>query len=149
MSLNHGFCTWKHIHKKYIYLFSHIHTHWDRWLRGDLLVHFRSMYKILFLPFKVLVYLSDLIEKYLPVRMLLSESYSLLRVPIMYGERSFPASAPRLWNKLVGFDSTASCLQQKILAIVLQRSIILEKGRYGQGRVLETKAELTFRYTGI
>jgi len=47
---------------------------------------FRSLYKILFLTFKVIngiasVYLSDLIEKYIPVRMLRSESYSLLRVP--------------------------------------------------------------------
>ena len=72
-------------------------------------VRFRSLYKILFLTFKVLngtapVYLSDLIEKYIPVRMLRSESYSLLRVPrshtAMYGERSFRASAPRLWNEL-------------------------------------------------
>ena len=43
----------------------------------------------LFLTFKVLkgttpVYLSDLIEKYIPVRMVRSESYSPLRVPISH-----------------------------------------------------------------
>jgi len=41
---------------------------------------------------------------YIPVRMLRSESYSLLMVPrshtAIYGERSFRASAPRLWNEL-------------------------------------------------
>ena len=61
-------------------------------------VRFRSLYKILFHTFKVLngttsVYLSDLIEKYIPVIMLRSESYSLFRVPrshtARYGERSF------------------------------------------------------------
>ena len=49
-------------------------------------VRFRSLYKILFHTFKVLsgiapVYLIDLIEKYIPVRMLRSKFYSLLRVP--------------------------------------------------------------------
>jgi len=49
-------------------------------------VRFRSLYKILFRIFKVLSgtaphILSDLIEKYIPVRMLRSDSYSLLRVP--------------------------------------------------------------------
>ena len=72
-------------------------------------VRFRSVYKILFLTSKVLngiapVYLNDLIEKYIQVKMLRSESYSPLRVPrshtAMYGERSFRASAPRLWNEL-------------------------------------------------
>ena len=41
---------------------------------------------------------------HIPVRMLRSESYSLLRVPRshtpIYGEKSFRASAPRLWNTL-------------------------------------------------
>ena len=50
------------------------------------------------------VYLSDLIIKYILVRMLRSESYSLLRVPkshtAIYGEKFFRASAPRLWNEL-------------------------------------------------
>ena len=72
-------------------------------------VRFRSLYKIMFLTFKVLngtapVYLSDLIEKYILVGMLRSESYSLLRVPRshteMYRKRPFRASAPRLWNEL-------------------------------------------------
>ena len=43
-------------------------------------------------------------DKNIPVRMLRSESYSLLRVPtchtVIYGERSFRASAPRLRNEL-------------------------------------------------
>jgi len=41
---------------------------------------------------------------YIPVKMLRSESYSLLRVQkshtAMFGEKSFRASAPGLWNKL-------------------------------------------------
>jgi len=72
-------------------------------------VSFRSLYKILFHTFKVPngtapVYLSDLIETYIPVRMLRSESYSFLRVSrnriAVYEERSFRASTPRLWNEL-------------------------------------------------
>jgi len=72
-------------------------------------VRFRLFYKILFLTFKVLngtapVYLSDLIETYISLKMLQSESYSLLRVPrshtAIYGGVSFQASAPRLWNEL-------------------------------------------------
>ena len=70
---------------------------------------FRSVYKILFLTFKVLngtapLYLNDLIEKYIPVRMFRSESYSLLRVTrshtAMYRKKSFRASTHRLWNEL-------------------------------------------------
>ena len=73
-----------------------------------LTVRFRLLFKILFHTFNVLtgtgpVYLNDLIEKYLPMRMLRSEAYSLLRIPknhtAMYGEISFRASAPRLRNK--------------------------------------------------
>jgi len=49
-------------------------------------------------------YLSDLIENYISVRTLRSESYSLLRVQqsreSMRGKKSFRASAPRLWNEL-------------------------------------------------
>jgi hypothetical protein len=72
-------------------------------------VRFRSMYRILFHTFSVLsgiapLYLSDLIENYIPVRMLRSETNSLLIVQTkpaaMYRERSFRASAPRLWNEL-------------------------------------------------
>jgi hypothetical protein len=68
-----------------------------------LLVRFRSMYKILFHTFKVFngtapVYLSDLIEKYITVRMLRSESFSLLRVPrshtAVYGEKSSEHQLP-------------------------------------------------------
>ena len=49
-------------------------------------VRFRSLYKLLFLTFKVMngtapVYLSDQIGKKIPVRMLRYESYSLLREP--------------------------------------------------------------------
>ena len=74
-----------------------------------LCVRFRSLYMIPFLTFIVLnrtapEYLSDLIEKYMPVRLLRSESYSLLRVPRshtgMYGGRSVRATAPRLGNEL-------------------------------------------------
>ena len=52
------------------------------------------------------LYLSDLTQKYIPVRLLMfrSESYLLLKVPeshtAMYVEKSFRASVPRLWNKL-------------------------------------------------
>jgi len=80
-------------------------------------VRSRSLYKVLFLTFKVLngtapVYLSDLIEKYIPVRMLRSETCSLLRVPrshtAMYGKRSFRPSAPRLWNELSNYIKLAA-----------------------------------------
>ena len=69
-------------------------------------IRFRSLYKILFYPFKVLSWTAPLylIQKYIPVRMPRFESYSLLTVPksrrAMYGEKSFQASAHRLWNKL-------------------------------------------------
>jgi len=60
-------------------------------------VRFRSLYKILVHTFKVLsgtapLSLNDLIKKYIPVRMLWSESYSLLRAPkshtAIYTERN-------------------------------------------------------------
>jgi len=79
-------------------------------------VRFRSLYKNLFITFNVLsgtapVYLSDLIGKYIPVRMLRSESYSLLRVPrshtAIYGERSFQVSTPWLWNELPNHTNLA------------------------------------------
>jgi len=72
-------------------------------------VRFRSLYKILFLTFKVLNEKNISVSKrsdrkYIPVRMFRSESYSLLRVPkrhtAVYGEKSFRASALRLWNEL-------------------------------------------------
>ena len=49
-------------------------------------VRFRSMYKILFQTFNILsgivpLYVSDLIEICIPVRMLRCESYSLLKLP--------------------------------------------------------------------
>jgi len=74
-----------------------------------LLYNFRSLTSILFHTFKILsgttpLHVSDLTQKYIRVRMLRSESYSLLRIPrsntVMYGERSFQASAPRMWNEL-------------------------------------------------
>ena len=65
-------------------------------------VRSRSLYNILFhsvLNGTAPMYLSDLIENYIPMRMLPSEPFSLLRLPkrqtAMYGERSFRASAPR------------------------------------------------------
>ena len=57
-------------------------------------------------------YLSDLIVKYTPVRILRSESYSRLRIPkshpAKYGDKSFRASAPRLWNKLLNHIKLAA-----------------------------------------
>ena len=73
------------------------------------LICFRSLYNILFYAFKVLsrtapLYLSNPIEKYIPVRMLRSEAYSFWTIPkshtAIYGEKAFRASAPRLWNEL-------------------------------------------------
>jgi len=96
---------------------------------------------ILFHTFNVLsgtasLYLSDLIETYITVRMLQSESYSLLRVPrshtALYGERSFRASAPRLWNKLPKHIKLAAnkdifCKVLKtLLFIILNQFIMFE-----------------------
>ena len=63
-------------------------------------LRFRSLYKILFYTFNVLsetplFCLSDLIYKYIPLRMLRSDSYSICRVPITH-----TTVYPRLWNKL-------------------------------------------------
>ena len=71
-------------------------------------VGFRSLYKIPFHAFKVLSgtalpYLSDLIEKYILVRTLRSESSSLLgyqKAIQQYTERNPSEQYPRLWNKL-------------------------------------------------
>ena len=72
-------------------------------------VRVRSLNKILFHKVNVwsgtaALYLSDLIEKYIPLRMLRSECHSLLRVQKshtgMYGDKSFQASALRLSDKL-------------------------------------------------
>ena len=65
-------------------------------------VCFRSLYKILFHTFKVLtgtapLYPSNLIQKYIPVRMLQLESCLLLTEPkshtAIFGEKSFRVSA--------------------------------------------------------
>ena len=70
-------------------------------------VHIRSLY--MFHTLQVLsgtapLYQSDLIRKYLPVKMLRSESYSPLlftkSYTVTYGDKSFRASAPSLWNML-------------------------------------------------
>jgi len=71
-------------------------------------VHFRSLYKILFHTFNVLsgtalVYLSDPIKMYTsenaPVYVLFTFEGTKCHT-VMYGEKSFRASAPRLWNEL-------------------------------------------------
>ena len=68
-----------------------------------------SLYRILFHACKLLIgtvklYLNDLIQNYIPVKRLWSESCSRLTVPTShtrsYGNKSLGASAPMMWNKL-------------------------------------------------
>jgi len=72
-------------------------------------VSYRINFKILVLVFRALhgqapPYISDLIQRYAPVRALRSVDQTLLTVPrTRYrtrGDRSFQAVAPRLWNDL-------------------------------------------------
>ena len=72
-------------------------------------VKFRLDYKILLLTFKCLhnlapVYLSELLESYIPARTLRSAEKYLLKEPAFrtetYGKRAFSNIAPRLWNNL-------------------------------------------------
>ena len=78
------------------------HLHW-------LPVRFRSLYKTPFHTFKVLsettsLHLSDLIQKYIAVRLLRTESYSLLTVSkshtTMYWKKSFLSSPLKFRNRL-------------------------------------------------
>ena len=74
-----------------------IHLHW-------LPVQFRIEYKLLLLVFKCLcgkgpVYLSSLLEKYIPSRSLRSASHLLLKEPTVR-KRAFSVAGPKLWNKL-------------------------------------------------
>ena len=80
------------------------------------LTRFRSIYKTPCHALKVLsatapLYLSDLIQMSIPVRLLRSQSYSRLTKPkshtAMGDEKSFSPSAPRLWNKFPGYIKLA------------------------------------------
>ncbi len=71
-------------------------------------VSFRIEFKILLLVFKCLhvtapIYLSNLINKYTPVRSLRTSNRNLLVVPktwIKIGESAFSYFGPKLWNSL-------------------------------------------------
>ena len=72
-------------------------------------VEFRLDYKMLLLTYKCLhnlapVYLSELLESYIPARPLRSSEKDLLKEPPFrtesYGKRAFSNIAPRLWNNL-------------------------------------------------
>ena len=69
----------------------------------------RIQYKILLLTYKALhdqcpVYLSDLVHRYIPDRVLRSSSQNLLKISKSrtktFGERAFSVCAPTLWNSL-------------------------------------------------
>lgn len=69
----------------------------------------RIIFKILLITYKALnnlapIYISNLLNKYDPVRQLRSSSQYLLDVPSSnlksYGDRAFSVCAPRLWNDL-------------------------------------------------
>ena len=73
-------------------------------------VQYRIDYKIALLTFKALngmapSYLAELLTRYIPSRKLRSSSGLLLRHPkkrktMYYGDRSFSAAAPKIWNNL-------------------------------------------------
>ena len=69
----------------------------------------RIDYKILFLTYKALngqapIYITELLEPYVPTRNLRSSSKNLLKVPsvklVSYGHRCFSFVVPTLWNSL-------------------------------------------------
>ena len=78
-----------------------IHLHW-------LPVSQRIIFKILLLKFKALnglapIYITELLDRYVPQRPLRSSSRGLLKVPrsnTKYGDRSFSVCAPTHWNSL-------------------------------------------------
>jgi len=83
-------------------------------------VHLRIDFKILLLTYKVVngvapAYLCELLVPYVPVRSLRSSSAALLVVPktrtTTYGDRSFSAVAPKLWNGLPDVIRTADSVQ--------------------------------------
>lgn len=71
-------------------------------------IEFRITYKLLLITFKCLsgnapVYLSELLDIYVPSRQLRSSSSVLLsehKTTNSFGDRSFKCAAPHLWNKL-------------------------------------------------
>ncbi len=82
-------------------------------------VRYRIDLKILLFVFKSLnglapCYISDLLQPYSPSRSLRSSDQKLLIVPrsrlILWGDRAFAVSAPRLWNSLPLHIRTASTL---------------------------------------
>lgn len=70
----------------------------------------RIIFKILMLTYKALnnlcpSHIRDLLETYKPTRISRSPSRNLLVIPrskLMYGDRAFSVSAPRLWNDIPG-----------------------------------------------
>ena len=69
----------------------------------------RIIFKILLITYKALndlapIYISNLLNKYVPIRQLRSSSQYLLNVPSSnlktYGDRAFSVCAPKLWNDL-------------------------------------------------
>ena len=72
-------------------------------------VHYRIQYKLLLLTFKsqnnkAPVYLADLLEPYIPIRALRSDTQERLVQPKTrtkkYGDRAFSTCGPKLWNEL-------------------------------------------------
>ena len=69
----------------------------------------RIVFKILLITFKALnglapVYITKLLNRYVPARQLRSSDMLLLKVPSShlktYGDRAFSVCAPKLWNQL-------------------------------------------------
>ena len=71
-------------------------------------VEYRIVFKVLLIVFKSMnnvapLYISELLEKYVPCRTLRSENKLLLQERISnssWGDRSFAIAAPKLWNEL-------------------------------------------------
>ena len=89
--------------RKYDHITPHLmDLHW-------LPIEYRIQFKILLLIYKALnglspSYLSNLLQRYAPVRNLRSSSAFLLQLKrfclASYGSRAFSVSAPQLWNRL-------------------------------------------------
>ena len=97
----------------------------------------RVNFKILLTTFKILhgsapAYLSDLVERHIPVRTLRSATMNLLVKPrfnqVTYGGKSFAVVAPTLWNNLpsdIRACSTLSSFKKKLKTFLFKRTFSL------------------------
>lgn len=99
-------------------------------------VSHRIIFKLLLIVFKSVnniapIYISELLEKYVPTRMLRSSNTLLLkesRSSRTWGDRSFAIAAPRLWNELPFEIKTVQCITsfKKMLKTHLMRKAFFD-----------------------